>query len=461
MIDQVSRQLPAFALYPATGILLVALLLAMRSVQPASGKFLLAIVWLRYIMQSFHEVTFAPAIGGASWNAIASLLVCLAGFAIVFPRLRLISGFPFILSLIGVIAASGMINGLWIPMIETLLKWGYFIVVLLCAYDCMQRDGDGRIFKALIWAIAPLVLMQALSIALGVTKATESDGSVSFIGGFHHEASFSVALITGFLIVSLAPRLHPAFRIAALAYFVFAIYLANYRTSLLALAPIALGYLTFSGARAFTPRDRLLVSMAALILATGTAIGGGWLMRERLTDINVAAGSSGDLVKAPDEFSTAERKLFSGRLYIWNRYYDEYKAGDDTQLIIGKGPDAWEAVFGVYAHNTLISYLYEFGMLGAVLVLLIWASMLARAISVRDPWLRGQLVFAHLGFIVLNFATMPFWQIEGLILYGLLCGATLYATRAQAAIDPPYAARGLGRALHAGARVGGVTGLRH
>jgi hypothetical protein len=40
------------------------------------------------------------------------------------------------------------------------------------------------------------------------------------------------------------------------------------------------------------------------------------------------------------------------------------------------------------------------------------------------------LLAAHASFFVLNMATMPFWQVEGLALYGLLCGYTVYSARA-------------------------------
>jgi hypothetical protein len=81
----------------------------------------------------------------------------------------------------------------------------------------------------------------------------------------------------------------------------------------------------------------------------------------------------------------------------------------------------------------VISYLYEFGLFGASLIVLVWLAMLARAHRIRDAWMRGQLMCAHVGFIVLNFATMPHWQLEGLILYGLLCGYTIALTsRARA-----------------------------
>ena len=37
-------------------------------------------------------------------------------------------------------------------------------------------------------------------------------------------------------------------------------------------------------------------------------------------------------------------------------------------------------------------------------------------------------------------ATMPFWQVEGLALYGLLCGYTIHAARAAARLRMPRSA---------------------
>lgn len=436
MIGEASRQLPLYALAPITAVLFAALLFAMRGVRPASGKFLMFIVWLRYVMQAFHTTTYQPIAAGASLNAVASLFVCVVGGVIIARRLRMLTAFPFIGAMMTLILASSLLHGLFVPAIETILKWGYFIIVMLCAYDCFKRDGDTRVLGPMLWAVAPPIAFQLASIVLGVSKATESDGSVSFIGGFNHEAAFSITMVTGFLVATLAPRLHPLLRIILLAYGIMGIVMANYRTSLVALAPIAMGYLTFSAARPFRPRDRLLIAGGALLIAVSAFVGSAALMQSRFTDLSSGAVTS-ELIKPPNEFSEEEKNLLSGRLYLWNVYYDQYRAGGEIEHILGYGADSWEAYFGIYAHNTLVSYLFEYGPMGVALILLIWASMLARAFSVRDPWMRGQLVSAHGGFILLNFATMPFWQIEGLMMYGLLCGVTLYYSTARNASPAP------------------------
>lgn len=439
MVDEGSRLLPAIALYPASLLAALALAYALTRTPHLTGRFLILIIWLRYMMQLFYDVTHPPIFAGFSLNAMVSIGVCALGVFVVAHRLRAIGRFPLVLLLLCVIVLSGVINGAFAGMTATLLKWGYFFIVALCIYDCIQKDGDARILGPLLWVFAPPLLLQALSVAMGISKATESDGSVSYIGGFSHEAAFSMVLVTCFAVASLAPRLHPAVRAGLLVACVAGVFAANYRTALIALAPLAAGYLVFSSPRIFASRQRLFVGAAAVIVVVAGTAAASWLLRERMADIGIAFGGD-SLFKPPDHFTASERSLFSGRFYLWSRYLDAYLSGDDLRILFGFGPDAWVSAFGLYAHNTIVSYLYEFGAVGAALIVLVWLSMLLRARAIANPWLRWQVLFAHVSFIVFNFATMPHWQLEGLILYGLICGYTLAATSPKRAAQAgPYA----------------------
>lgn len=435
MLELASPQLPPAALYPATAVLFLLLLRAMGKTPHASGKLLLAIVWLRFVMQAYHEITFT-SVGGVSINAIGSVAVCGVGAVVLFRQLPELRRYPILLALIGVIALSGLINGTLMPTVETMVKWGYFAVVLLAIQDCLRRDGDARIFGLLLWSFAPPLVFQWLSIGLGVGKATEGDGSVSYIGGFNHEAAFSIVLVTCFTIASVAPRLNLAARMTILGVCLIGIFAANYRTSLIAIAPIAFGYFVFGVARSARPGQRAIISLAGLLVMSGAMVGANFVMSDRLADLGVVASDTGELIRPPAEFTAAERDLMSGRLYLWNSYFDAYRSGSDVELLIGNGADSWVDVFGLYAHNTIVSYLYEFGIAGAALIVLIWLAMIWRALQIRDWALRGQLVCAHIGFVLLNMATMPFWQVEGLIFYALLCGYTYSASLAKVRARP-------------------------
>jgi hypothetical protein len=461
MLEETSRSLPAWALYPATAVLFILMIRACLKTPHASGRLLIAVVWLRYVMQANHELTYTQ-VAGVSVNALASLGVCAVGGIVLFRRLPELGRLRILVLLMLTIAASGLMNGALQPTIETLLKWGYFAVVLLATLDCLRRDGDTRILGLLLWAFAPALVYQALSIGLGVGKATESDGSVSYIGGFNHEAAFSVVLITCLAVTALVPRMHPVARFGLLAACLGGVVLANYRTSLIAAAPVIAGFLIFGAAHGLRPGRRIVISLVGLLVIIGAAIGANMMMAERMGDVGVIAQEGGAMLKPPEEFTAAERKLLSGRIYLWNLYIQDYAAGDDKTLLLGYGADAWVEKFGLYAHNTLISYLYEFGIIGTVLLVMTWIAMIVRSCRTRDWTLRGQLVCTHLGFILLNMATMPVWMLEGLIFYGVVCGFTLAVTEpaAQHAARPqrqrlhPVSARPLRQRPPAGASDG-------
>ena len=98
------------------------------------------------------------------------------------------------------------------------------------------------------------------------------------------------------------------------------------------------------------------------------------------------------------------------------------------QKVIGFGPDSWEGKMPNYAHNTIISFMYEMGVVGVIAILLLWGTMFRLAWS-TDERTRTLLLGGHLSFLMLNLATMAHWQVEGNILYGVLCGLTIAKAR--------------------------------
>jgi O-antigen ligase len=142
--------------------------------------------------------------------------------------------------------------------------------------------------------------------------------------------------------------------------------------------------------------------------------------------------------KPPYEYSEAESRVLSGRPLIWSGYIYAWMNGHGLQHLFGFGPDSWTKSFKVYAHNTLVNTLYETGLAGVLAVLFTWLTMLAAALRVRHPN-KGRLLAAHITFLLLNMGTMPMWMIEGNVLYGVICGYTLYlltAPQTQAARAP-------------------------
>jgi hypothetical protein len=217
--------------------------------------------------------------------------------------------------------------------------------------------------------------------------------------------------------------------------------LANYRTSLLAAAlpAAAVALVALLGRVTNHQRRVALVFLAAV--AVLAFVGVARLTEDRFADLGTAVEKGASLIQPPEHFTFAERRLFSGRAYLWSQYIDAYLQGTITERLVGFGPDSWVGRFPLYAHDTFISDMYEIGIFGTAAFIWILAANLLLAARTRGD-ARLVLIACHIGFIILNLATMPIWTLEGDLLYALLLAQTWYlaSSRPAAQLAPSFAA---------------------
>lgn len=429
------RFLPPYALGPAVLCFAVVLGLVLARTPSRAFRFVFFAIWLRILLGAVHWISFRPSPLGLSWNALASVGVAILGLLIVrWRRLRDPALLPFY-PVLGVMIASGFLNGQAAPMTTALTKFAYLIVLTLATIDAIEDLGPGKFFGRLLWAFTLPVGLQVLSVLLGAVKPGETNGADSYIGGFYHEGAFSVVLAAGVLAACFAPiRLRLRFLLIAIG--LVGILLANYRTAILAVLPLVGAIAMIGVPQRFVPAQRgLILGFMALIAAaafSGAVIAG----QERFADLSTAASQGTDLIKPPRDFTPEDGRVLSGRAYIWSGYIYGWSAGSTVQKAIGFGPESWEEVFPKYAHNTLVSTLYETGIVGIAALLFLWGWMLMLALLARG-WPRIELAAAHLAFFIVNMATMPMWLIEGMIFYGLLCGYSVYCFKRRVRTAEP------------------------
>lgn len=425
---------PAFPpgiLIPVTLLLAVPLWLGLRGIGNAPARFVLAALWLRYIAGAYHLYMFRPIAAGLSGNAILSIVVTGIGLAVIVrPANLAIRQLVPVWLLILTALASATLNGDPKAALDAVVKYVYLIVIILATFQALRRDPSERMVGWLLVAFLPLLLLQALSLLLGLPKGSEAGDGLVWIGGYNHEGAFSVALFAGFVVACFARGAPPLLRFLLLLWILVGIQLAGYRTAILALAPLAAATFWVGMAQSVRRDQRMLVATAGGILAVAAIATAGILYGDRFADIAVLLHDPGSFIKPPREFTIADRQIMSARAYIWSGYLYAWADGQSWQYLLGFGPGSWEGVFKVYPHNTLIATLYELGLAGVAAMLSLWGVMLHAAWRARGE--RLKLVAAHLSFLILNMATMPMWQVEGLGLYGFLCGYTLYRARAAA-----------------------------
>lgn len=419
-----SPSLPGYIVLPVMMAYLVLVILSARRVS-ASTSFLIVTFALRMAMSAQPRLSFASSPAGLSWNALASVLLIAIGILLIH-RSRAV---PMVLvplaPLALIVLASMALNKDAGGAIESLVKYAYFALIAVTAFDAFVADGPGKVTSRLLLTFTLPLTLQFASLALGIDKATESDGSASYIGGYNHEATFSIILLTGLLAAALHPVLKSRYKLAVATICIGGILAANYRTAIITAGPLLLGLLLHAVISAVPPRQRGVAGILAVLLILGAVPVLPQLAGDRFDALSTLARDPGVLEKSPDEFREADREIMSGRLYLWSQYREAWRHGTNRQHLLGFGANAWEGRYRYYAHNTLVSTLYELGTTGVAAMILLWLWMLTIAIAIPGPE-RLTVVMGHLGFFLLNMATMPFWMIEGLLFYGLLCGFTIY-----------------------------------
>jgi len=431
-----SPMLPLLAQIPASILLALILIAALRYAEGVSARFVVFACWLRFMLSAFHDYTFDKILAGFSINALASASVFGLGLLLIRKPLLLSRALIPMYLLIAIVILSAVVNGEPKSSFETIVKFGYFVVIALHTYEALRGSNHRRFSIALLLGFAPLVLFQLLSVILNVYKITGADQSPNYIGGYDHEAAFSVALVALFIAAALARGISGGVRALLLLVALTGIVLANYRTAIIGTVPLV-AYFVFVGIGRLFPQQlrTVVVTVAALgFVLVGTTAA---VSLERFAELRTVASGEVEIIKPPHQFTPEDRELLTGRPYIWSNYYYEWRnEGGELQHLTGFGPDSWEGRFDRYAHNSFISYLFEYGLLGVAALTLLLSVGLLLSIQTR-PGQRAELVAAHVSFILLNQATMPMWQIEGLILYAILWGFTMEGHYARVAGTAP------------------------
>jgi len=403
---------------------MVIMLKAWKNISNKYLHFVMAALWLRYTLSAFHQITYDPLIAGFSINALGSIFVVAIGIVIIPNFSFRLRHYLIFYCFFAIILVSGVVNAEYIGLINVLVKWGYFFVISAALFLALRMLPTTQVFKALLVPFFLPVSLQILSIILGEAKAAENDGSASFIAGYNHEAAFSM-IIVGFILV-LGWLERKTIKFHSLLFFgaVFLLVLVNYRTSMLAVLPVVFIFILTMLSERFDAKYRLpIFAFAAIpIILVGLVISSS--LAERFSDISLVLNNLSNLIKAPEYYTDAEQDIFSARVYLWSQYLTAFSQADFLHKMVGLGPESWSGVFDKYAHNAFVSYIYEYGYLGTTAFLLMNFYLLKQALNNQSKILGRKLFFSILGLMIMSLSTMPLWNIEGLICYALIAGAT-------------------------------------
>lgn len=402
-------------------------------------------LWVRMSLAAFPEITAIPSIGPMSINATFSILVTLGALSLLDGRLlRLRYAFSFY-PLLAIILASGVVNRLPGSTVEYLMRYLFMFGLALLIYRGVRLYGPQPMLRAILCAISTPIILQYMSVLFGKYKFSEEDGSISYIGGYIHEGPFS-QLLLGFLFVSAMVQWRNRFTgIALVVVALVGILLSNYRTSIIAALPV-LGLLMARATLAGAPRS---LREGLIALGVGVAVVAAMsydlLLPARYADLARFDEVLRLIAQTPEYFNDAQRDLFNYRAFLWAQYISVVERFDQASWLLGLGPISWRdnpsILRDLSAHNVLLSWLFQYGLIGLVGLASFLVYNLFVAASGADRGLAMVLAACFLGFMLVGLATEPLWAMEGVVNYAMLLGLAWGFRRETAAAPPPQRLR--------------------
>jgi O-antigen ligase len=422
-------------IFVAAAISLTATLVQLRKLPDFPTRFLVFAVWFRLLLAAMHEITYQPAFGGLRINAVFSILITFAVVVLCDRRVFQIRHVQSLYVIILIIFISGLFNGQYNPMVDFVFRYAFLVGMALLAYRAFRLFDPDVVLRALVSACSLTLILQVFSIATGKYKLAEADNSISFTGGYFHESTFAQIVLI-FLFSSVLIRRAPLYWYlgSVLAAFI-AIYFSNYRTIIIGALPITVVVLAYAGF-SLAPRR----SIPYLVMGMGLAVAFlaasiDQVLPDRFRTLLDFTQHSGLLFADPASFTFEQRDILNHRVYVWAKFITAFLQADVYAWIVGSGSQSYLKFSHVFAHNTFISFLFEYGVLGLAALLYMVIYNLRIAMDVGDNRLSLMLLAGMVGFLLVNMADMALWGIEGIMAYGVLCG------RAWAAHDDHAAAR--------------------
>jgi hypothetical protein len=377
---------------------------------------LIFIIGGRFLLASLHEFTFSPLIGGLSLVALHTLasisLLLIVLDKAMFSYRKYLVYYCFLLLML----LSAVVNGTLIISLSDIIKFIYLICISMFFWQSIKSEGITPLSKNILLLIFPVILSQFFGLLVGHSKDTELDYSISYIGSYSHEAVFSIVCLLGVICSSfLYGSTYQHRWILCLFGLFFSIYLANYRTTILAGLPLISSVLYLFTLSKCSGKLRIIVKYIFVVIIGVFIIT--IINTERFADILKLYNGFNMEMLSPRSYDRESIQLFSGRLYIWSQYYEQYKLGGDLQVILGAGPGYWNTWADKYAHNQFISTLYELGIIGLSLLFYIFIRpfILLWVNGTKDVVLSNLANASQAGLFLLCIGTMPLWSVEGCI----------------------------------------------
>ncbi|SFF03145.1 O-antigen ligase [Sulfitobacter brevis] len=390
------------------------------------ARAIVLLIWVRFALTALGEPALRTVAAGQSILALGTFLaVIIVLFLLPLDQLRRPRLLPFAM-MAGVVLLSALFNDQIGALLNTGTLWIMFTLIVLLVHRALQVHGGRAVLGCLLAVFSLPIGLQLAGFALGRSQVG-MDGSVSFIGNYVHEAVFSTVALCAVWLVTIYPWQKRTWLLWGFAVVMTSMFLANYRTLILACVPSLIATIVVTTRSSGKSRSALPLFVALALMLAAVPL----LQSERFSDLGTAIGQLGNLAKPSQEFTAAEKDLLSARLYIGAAYLDQYANADLLRKLIGFGPGADKEVVGTHPHNEFLRMLFETGLVGLLLWLAIIAGLVASAIRRATPLSLAVLSGGYGALVIGGFGTSFFIRPEGIIFVALLVAVTWHLTERQ------------------------------
>lgn len=405
-----------------TAVLAASLWLLWRQLRPMRGDLLtlvaFGLIWSRFALAALGPSAVQTQLAGQSLIALGTLIT-VSFVAVVIPLglYRADQAAP-IYGIASLGAAGTILSGSVGALPSYVTLWVLFASLALLLDRAYTLHGPAMVLRALLAAFALPLGMQVVSFGAGLPKVGP-DGSLSYIGGYAHEAVFAIVALGALWTATISSWPNRRLAWLAVAVCLAALVLANYRTMLIAALPLVAAFAIFDGVgQGGRILPRVLVICAVGLILLPAAIPP--VLIERFADLGTLASDWRQLLKPPETFTAAEKDVLSARVYIWARYAAAVGQADLPQLLLGHGAEALAPGMGTHPHNEYLRVAYQHGLLGVVGLfgLLIALTVAAARAKPRRAGVLTASGFA--AFLIAATGTSLFDRPEGMIVLAIL-----------------------------------------
>lgn len=384
----------------------------------------------RLILSFNHEVSFQPIIAGQSLNSILSILsVFILLFVVSKNNINNKVYLPIYFIIVSIFFST-LYSGLIIGGAIVVMKWLLMLLIIFCLIQLFEQFKLEAVLIPFYYVLVGVLLSGFISVVLSQGKDTESlnsiSDSVSYIGGYAHEAAFSILLFMGMFISSVLVVYKRVHSLLPFLFFI-GLILANYRTTIIsALIPLFFLYFSYYFIGARKDVKAVLFSFVTIAFFIVVVVFGASVI-DRFGELGDAISSISELMSIDySQFSSDEKRLLSSRLYLWNMYLTEYSSFNFQGIIFGAGPESWSTYFDVYPHNSFIGALFDMGVIGFSSLVFLFYKSFIYAVNIRKVKVKLTLLSFVIGFFIMSNSTMPFWAVEGMYMFAFIYSALIW-----------------------------------